>query len=147
MDTIAKTEYDRDFYAWTLHSADLLRHGKISEVDVENVAEEIESMGKSTKRELVNRLIILLAHLIKWKFQNEKRSGSWKGTIKQQRYEINGLLEDSPSLKHEINEKLDRAYVRAVKIASIETGISIDIFPKTCCFSTEQCLDDQFFPD
>jgi hypothetical protein len=90
---------------------------------------------------------VLLAHLIKWKFQNERRSNSWKGTIEEQRYEVIGLIEDSPSLKYEISEKLDHAYTRAIKIASTEMGVSTNIFPKTCCFSIEQCLDDKFFPD
>src|SRR5262249_9120310 len=109
--------------------------------------EEIESMGKSTRRELISRLAVLLAHLIKWKFQSERRSNSWKGTIEEQRYEVIGLIEDSPSLKHEINEKLDSAYKRAVNMASTEMGVSIDVFPKTCCFSLDQCLNNEFFPE
>src|SRR5579872_5517180 len=95
-------EYEKDFYAWAVHNARLLRAGKLSEIDVENIAEEIESMGKSEKRELISRLAILLSHLLKWKCQPERRSRSWKLTIKEQRFELIDLLAESPSLKHEI---------------------------------------------
>jgi hypothetical protein len=147
MSTITPSGYEKDFYAWTFHTADLLRHRKFEELDIENIAEEIESMGKSTKRELINRLAVLLAHLIKWKFEKERRCNSWKSTIVEQREETNGLIEDSPSLKYELNEKLDRAYVRAIKIASTEMGVSKDLFPKTCPFSLNESLNVDFFPE
>jgi hypothetical protein len=136
-------KYNIDFYAWALHNATLLKQGKFSEVDVEHVAEEIESLGKSDKRELINRCAILLAHLLKWQFQPDKRSNSWKYTLEEQCDEILELLEDSPSLKYELEEKWERAYKKAVRIAVADTGMSQNSFPETCPF----CLDDILNPD
>lgn len=141
-----KNEYEKDFYAWTIHNADLIRHGKFSEVDIEHVAEEIESMGRSDKRELVNRLAILMAHLLKWRFQSERKGVSWEITIRNQRIEIIDLLEDSPSLKHELNQKVGRAYEKAILFAMEETKLGERTFPKKCPFTLEQCLDFNFFP-
>jgi len=140
-------EYETDFYAWTIHSAKLLREGKLSEVDIENVAEEIESMGKSEKRELINRLAVLIAHLLKWKFQSVRRSNSWKYTIKEQRIQLSDLLEESPSLKNALEEKINHAYEHAVVIAIKETALEEEIFPDNCPFSLKQCLDQGFFPE
>lgn len=146
---MAKTiqnEYEKDFYAWTIHNAQLLREGKLSEIDIENVAEEIESMGKSEKRELINRLAVLLAHLLKWELQSERRSNSWKYTIKEQRLRLQDLLKDSPSLKSSLVENLDHAYEHAMVIAIGETDLSEKKFPKKCPFSLHQILDKEFFP-
>lgn len=147
METIAKTEYDRDFYAWTLHNAELLRHRKFSHLDIENMAEEIESMGKRDKRQLINRLSVLISHLLKWKFQKGKRGNSWESTIKEQRIKVIDLLEESPSLKYELESKISHAYEQSTLIATRETGLSLDTFPEKCPFNIEQCLDKNFFPD
>lgn len=143
----AQHEYEKDFYAWALHSAELMREGKLSEVDIKNVAEEIESMGKSERRELINRLAVLLAHLLKWQFQPDRRGNSWKYTIKTQRFEVTELLNDSPSLKYELSKQLEHAYEKALLIAVNETDLSQDIFPDSCPFSLEQSLDSNFFPE
>lgn len=139
-------EYEKDFYAWALHSAELIRQGKLAEVDLEHIAEEIESMGKSDKRELVSRFAVLLAHLLKWQFQPERRGNSWKYTIKTQRFEVTELLDDSPSLKYELDKQLEHAYEKALLLAVNETGLSQDTFPDSCPFSLEQSLDSNFFP-
>jgi hypothetical protein len=146
METNAKREYDIDFYSWALHSAELLRHGKFSEIDIENIAEEIESMGKSDKRELINRFAILLSHLLKWQYQPERRGNSWKHTIKNQRFEVEELLKDSPSLNHELEKQLGYAYEKALNIAIKETGLSENTFPKLCPFSLQQSLNNDFLP-
>jgi hypothetical protein len=140
-------EYERDFYSWTLHSAQLLREGKFSEIDIENVAEEIESMGRRDRRQLVNRLSVLIAHLLKWKHQPIRRSNSWKLTIKEQRNKVFELLEESPSLKHELESKLSAAYNNAVVTAAKQTSSDISGFPEFCPFTIEQCLNGQFFPE
>ena len=140
-------EYDKDFYAWTVHNAQLLRAGKLVEIDVLNIAEEIESMGKSEKRELTNRLAILLAHLLKWKFQSARRSNSWKYTIKEQRIQLDDLLEESPSLKKLLEKRMNHAYEHAVVIAVKETGLDEKKFPKICPFTFKQCLNQKFFPE
>jgi len=140
-------EYEKDFYAWTTHNAKLLRQGKFSEIDVEHIAEEIESMGKSEKRELISRLAVLLAHLLKWQFQPERQSNSWKYTIEEQRDEVLELFEESPSLKHEIEEKLERAYRKAILWAATEMGVNKSIFQEKCPFSLEKTLNKNFYPE
>jgi hypothetical protein len=147
MATKRKQDYDKDFYAWAIYNAQLLRAGKLSEVDIEHVAEEIESMGKSEKRELINRLAVLLSHLLKWKFQPDKRSNSWKYTIEEQRDEVLELLEDSPSLNHELDLQVSRAYKKAVLFAATETSFGKETFPKECPFSLKQSLNKEFFPE
>jgi hypothetical protein len=142
-----KDEYEKDFYAWTLHNAELMRAGKLSEIDVENVAEEIESMGRSDKRELINRLAVLIAHLLKWRYQPNRQSSSWKITIKRQRIDVTSLLTESPSLKHELDLKLTQAYTKAKLLALEDTGLDEKILPTKCPFTLDQCLNSDFFPE
>ena len=139
--------YEGDFYAWAMENADLLRQKKFEEIDVENIAEEIESMGKSNKRSLFSHMSILIAHLLKWKFQPVRRSKSWALTIKNQRYEIRDLLKESPSLRKEIELRFFDAYEKALIVAAEQTGIDEENFPKSCPFSLEQCLDGAFLPE
>ncbi|OGT37714.1 MAG: hypothetical protein A3F11_00820 [Gammaproteobacteria bacterium RIFCSPHIGHO2_12_FULL_37_14] len=140
-------EYEKDFYAWTLHNAELLRKGKLSEIDIAHLAEEIESMGKGERRELVNRLALLMAHLLKWKYQPIRRSKSWKLTIKEQRIQIGRLLEESPSLKNALGAKIKDAYEQATVIAERETALEENTFPKKCPFTLNECLNQKFFPE
>src|SRR5579863_9887806 len=91
--------YDDDFFAWTEEQARLLRAGKFSHLDIENIAEELESMGRSDKREIESRLVVLMAHLLKWQVQIGFRSQSWSATIREQRERIEDLLVESPSLR------------------------------------------------
>lgn len=139
-------EYNQDFYKWAMHSAELIRERKFSEIDIEHIAEELESMGRNNKRELINQLSILMAHLLKWKYQEIRRSKSWMLTIKNQRFEIEDLLEESPSLKQEITNKFDHAYQKATLLAAAETGIEESEFPKKSPFSLDECLDESFLP-
>ena len=132
--------YEQDFYQWTQEQAGLLKAGALSQLDVENLIEEVESMGKSQKKELLSRLTILLMHLLKWDYQPEFQSRSWKSTIVTQRKEIRNLLEDNPSLRRIIQEKADILYRDAVEIASAETGLSESSFPETCHYSIEQIM-------
>jgi Domain of unknown function DUF29 len=141
------SDYDKDFYAWALESAELLRQKKFDQIDIEHIAEEIESMGKSNKRSLINHLSVLITHLLKCKFQAERRGTSWENTIERQRIDIQELLEESPSLKHEIELKFSLAYKRARLDASSEMGIKKNVLPEKCPFSLSQCLDNEFFPD
>lgn len=139
--------YEKDFYAWARKNSELLRQGKMMEIDVENIAEELESMGRSEKRQLVNRLAVLLAHLLKWTFQPGFRSKSWKYTIKAQRRKVMALLRDSPSLKYDLEQKFKESYDDAVLIAAKEIGMEEEDFPKTCPFTYEQAMDNDFWPD
>jgi hypothetical protein len=147
MKTQPSGEYEKDFYAWTSHNAQLLRKGKFSQLDIKNVAEEIESMGKRDKRELISRLSILIAHLLKWQFQSVRRSKSCLLTIKNQRLDIIDLLKESPSLKHEIELQFSHAYKKAILYAAEQTGLEENVFPSECPFTSAQCLDTQFFPE
>lgn len=140
-------EYENDFYSWLMKNAFLLRQRKFTEIDAENIAEELEAMGRSEKRELVSRLSVLIAHLLKWRYQAVKRSRSWKNTISTQRIDINDLLEDSPSLRHDIAEKIDRAYKKARIMAEDETGIDKKNFPASCPFSPEEIMNEDFLPE
>jgi len=140
-------EYEQDFYSWLCHNISLLREGRLSEADVENIAEELDGMSKSQQRELISRLKILFAHLLKWQFQPDRRSNSWKGTIVEQRSQIRQLLKISPSLKNRIDEKIVDAYTDAVEYASLETGIPQSDFPQTCPYFFEQAVDKNFYPD
>jgi hypothetical protein len=132
--------YEQDFYLWIQTTAQQLKEGKFDEVDLTNLIEEIESMGRSEKRELKSRLIVLLMHLLKWQYQPEKRSESWRSTISEQRICIEGLLEDSPSLKPLISEVFDDCYQKARLKAADETGIKLNFFPKESPFTLEETL-------
>lgn len=139
--------YEDDFFAWTQDQARLLREGKLSSVDAENVAEEIESMGRSDRRELESRFVVLLTHLLKWQVQTEFQSRSWRSTINTQRDEIAALLADSPSLKPIVDQPRPILYTRARRNAADETGISEKGFPQTCPFTPAQILDEDFLPE
>ena len=139
--------YQKDYYGWLQENAQLIRERKFSEIDTENLIEELESMGKSEKRELSSRLTVLLMHLLKWRYQSVRRSMSWRNTIAVRRIDIRELLEDSPSLKNEITDKIAVAYEKAVLAAEVETGIEKHNFPAECPFSLEQILDEAFLPE
>ncbi len=132
--------YETDFYKWTNHQADLLKAGRLSEADIEHIAEEIESMGKSEKRELISRLKILLVHLLKWEYQPLRRSKSWQLTIKEQRMMIEDHLEDNPSLKAILDEVVLKAYRLARTKAAAETGLEEENFPEKCPYRSADIL-------
>lgn len=138
------TAYDQDFFAWAMDTAKLLRAGRFAEVDVAHVAEELESLGKSEKRELVSRLTVLLAHLLKWKYQPVKRTRSWRNTILTQRMDIQELLTDSPSLRSILEQSIAIAYKKAVLYAENETDMDTGTFPAVCPFTYEEILNKDF---
>ncbi|NEO37367.1 MAG: DUF29 domain-containing protein [Moorea sp. SIOASIH] len=139
--------YERDFYLWTEATAQQLREGEFTQVDVANLIEEVESMGKREKRELKSRLIVLLMHLLMWMYQPGKRSDSWLNTISEQRIALEELLEDSPSLKTFLPEVFDQCYQKARIKAAQETGIKLSTFPCECSFGQEEVLEAGFFPE
>ena len=139
--------YDQDFYAWANEQAALLRAGQMSAADIEHIAEEIESMGKTEKRELISRLKVLLMHLLKWQFQPVGRSVSWQLTIKEQRRETARHLADNPSLKGRLSETMADAYGDAIIAAARETSLPEDVFPNECPWSFEQIMDTGFWPE
>jgi len=140
------TLYDQDFYKWTQESARLLREGRFSDLDIENLVEEVESMGRSEKREFISRLAVLIAHLLKWGYQPGKRSRSWASTIVEQRSEVADVLEDNPSFKSTLDDMILRAYKKAVIKVESETGLDEKAFPEACPYSFEQIMDRKFLP-
>ena len=143
----APSLYDTDFYAWANRQAALLRAGRLGEADIENIAEEIESMGKSEKRELVTRLAVLLMHLLKWRYQPKGRGKSWRLTIRRQRLDLVDHLADNPSLKSQIKASMASAYQRACIDAAQETRLEPEDFPDVCPWSHEEIIDDTFWPE
>lgn len=139
--------YQQDFHAWLLNSAQLLREGRFSDLDIEHIAEELEGMARSDKRQLINRFAVLLAHLLKWQFQPGLRSKSWERTIREQRKRIQLLLDDSPSLRHEVKDKVRDAYDIAVLSAANETGLDEESFPVSCEYSLDEILSEGFYPE
>jgi hypothetical protein len=143
----AKLAYEADFYLWIDKNIELLKQRKFNELDIDILIDELESMAKRDKRELLSRMMILIAHLLKWEFQVEQRSGSWRASILEQRISIHQQLEDSPSLKNQIPESIIKAYPSALALAMKETGLPESTFPKSCPYSIEQLLDREFYPD
>jgi Domain of unknown function DUF29 len=139
--------YDSDFHAWANEQAALLRAGKFSSADIKNIAEEIAGMGRSEKRELVNRLSVLLLHLLKWRHQPGLRSASWRLTVEEQRYRLAAHLKDNPSLKSKLGEAIAEGYELAVIGCARETGFAKDAFPAAVPWSFEQMTHADFWPE
>lgn len=137
--------YQADFYAWTQQQAELLRNQKIEQIDWCNLAEEIEDMGRSEKRQLESRLEVLIMHLLKWQFQPNLRSRSWQLTIKEQRLRIEKLLAENPSLKSKLTETQEKVYPYSVISAEKETGLSS--FPEACPYDLAEILTPNFLPE
>lgn len=135
--------HDHDFYAWTQNQAQLLRGGQFDGLDIQQIAEELEDMGRSEKRALESRLEVLIMHLLKWQYQPNLRSRSWQLTIREQRLRVQNLLEDNPSLQPYLSQRLDKIYGLAVIAAERETGLNL--FPETCPYEIEQILSENFF--
>ena len=144
---LSPTTYDTDFYLWTQQQAALLRQGQLQAVDVANLAEEIESMGKSDRRTIESFLFVILTHLLKWRFQPTRRGKSWRLSISNGRREIARLLRDSPSLKPQLSELATEEYRGARQQAADETGLPLSTFPDQCPFTVEQLLDVEYWPD
>ena len=142
-----KIAYEADFYGWANEQAALLRDGRLNEADIENIAEEIESMGRSEKRELVSRLAVLLTHLLKWRSQPAGRGSSWRASVVVQRGRLSDHLDDNPSLKPQIPVAIERAYREAVVVAGDETKLGEDAFPATCAWSFDEIMNPNFWPD
>jgi hypothetical protein len=138
--------YEGDFYAWTSDQAARLREQKPKGIDWENVAEEIESVGRSEKHQLRSRMRVVLMHLLKWHFQPAKRKYGWRVTINYQRDMIHSILEDSPSLRRFPKEVLDDCYEAARLKAIEETDLAPEIFPSSCPYSLQDVLSQRFFP-
>lgn len=139
--------YEQDFYSWALRQAELLRARRFADLDVENVAEELESLGKEQAHKLESALRVLLLHLLKWKYQPQRRSRSWRGTIVRERINAERVLEENPGLKPHRERLFATAYRGARKEAAAETGLPLATFPEAAPFSLAQALDEEFWPE
>ena len=140
------TLYDRDFLLWTQQQAECLRKGNWAELDIENLVEELEALGRSEQRELGSYLQVLLMHLLKCQYQTERRTKSWDDTLSNCRDKIQDCLEDTPSLQRFLgdSEWIQKYYQRARRDAAKETKMQIETFPTECPFTIEQVLDPGF---
>lgn len=139
--------YETDFLRWIETTVEKLRDRDYSNVDWENLIEEIETMGRSERKSLKSNLVIVLLHLLKWQYQPERRSGSWKGSIAEHRLRIRDELKDSPSLKPYLEEVFAQCYADAIVRASAETGLPAEVFPPSCPYTSTEVLDAGFLPE
>ena len=144
---MTQTLYDTDFNLWIEQTITALKSGDIQTLDLENLIEEIEAMTRSDKREIFNRLKVLITHLLKCQYQPQKKTNSWIKTINEQRDQIELVLADSPSLRPYLTSKLGEIYKKAKRDAVTETKLTPETFPTDCPFTEEQILDSEYFPN
>jgi Domain of unknown function DUF29 len=145
----ATTSYDKDVILWSQEQARLLRAGRFAELDIEHLADEIEDVGKSEKRELASRVAVLLAHLLKWNRQPKMRTNSWRSTIKDQRRRVALAISETPSLKTVMRDPVwqEDVWLDARAQARKETGSTEDELPETCPWTMEQAAEEGFWPE
>ena len=139
--------YERDFYLWIEQQTELLREGRLIELDVANLLEEIEDMGRSEKRAVESNLVVLLTHLLKYHSQPDQRSSGWRGSIVEHRRRLRKLLRESPSLVPYAREIFTECYADSCEQAVAESGLSLEAFPGEPPFTLDQVLDPRFLPD
>ena len=152
MATELKPLHDSDFYGWTLDQAGKLRQasrsqlGTLSGLDLDSLADELEELGMSKLDELFSRYKVLVWHLLKWQYQPDKRSKSWRNTIVEQRRRIARVMRRNPSVRPKRLEELDDSYTLARNQAAEKTNLPLSTFPETCPFTLEQVEDPDFWP-
>lgn len=139
--------HDQDFYLWIQETVQALRSGNINQVDMEQVIEELEDMGNSQKDALESNLIRVLQHLLKWKYQKQKRTNSWKASITEHSLRLNKAFKKSPSLRRYFEEVFEECYSDARLITSRETGLALEVFSQDCPFDPNDVLDPQYLPE
>jgi hypothetical protein len=139
-------QHDKDLYGWAVHTAQLLKDRKMNEVDFDGIIEEMEALGRSEKHEFINRLSLIMAHLLKWQFQPNMRSHSWIYTIEEQRKQARIHQKDNPGLKSKLDEIITDSYDVAISKATRETGFNKKTFPTECPYTFDQIMDDQYYP-
>jgi hypothetical protein len=145
--TVTPSLYDRDYLLWINRTVADLRAGNFRDLDLANLIEEIEDMGRSQKQAWLSSLKIVLMHLLKYAFQPEKRSNSWRSTLREHRDRLQSAIEDSPSLRPYAIENLEICYTKALKLAADETGLPRSAFPPCNPFSLDEIFDSEYLPD
>src|SRR5215831_17767221 len=133
-------DYNRDFYSWLMEQAGHVRAGRWDALDRENLAEEIESLGREQFNKLESALRVLMMHMLKWDHQPSLRSRSWILSIEAQRLELDNVLSDNPGLRPRIAEATERGYRRARIEAAKETGLEKSEFPEQCPYSWDDII-------
>jgi hypothetical protein len=144
--TRSAVDYDQDFHAWSVEQAARLRQARPRSIDWENVAEEIESLGRRDRRKVASDLNKILEHLIKWQYQPQKRKAGWRSSIREHRDRVGRILADSPSLRRLPAEILADEYKKARRSALEDTGLPEDRIPERCPFPVEDVLDVGYWP-
>lgn len=145
--TLSSSLYNQDFHLWVESTIEILQQKRFDQLDIENLISEIESMENNDKKLVKSNLRILLMHLLKWQYQPEKRTNSWRTTIKEHRNRLEDDFADSPSLKNYFLEVFNECYQKARDLASSETGLSISVFPVECPFHPDLVLKSDFLPE
>jgi len=140
------TTYEQDVVKWSEEQAALLRQRDFSHLDIEHIAEEVEDVGKSEQRELMSHMVVLLAHLLKWEYQPERRGAIWEKTIKAQRIEIAFNIKETPSLKTRLESEAWQQVVWAKAVSAAVAETDLDIFPEESPWTMQQVLSNEFFP-
>ncbi|MCX6043527.1 MAG: DUF29 domain-containing protein [Chloroflexi bacterium] len=144
---MTQTLYKQDFYAWTKQQAALLQSEELEKLDLPNLVEEIEAMGRSEESQLDSRLTVLSAHLLKLTYQPEKSKGGWLGTIREQRLSLKKLLRRNPTLRARLADTIPEAYMDAREEAEYDTGLPLATFPLECPWTSEQILGSEWLPE
>ncbi len=139
--------YETDFYAWTQEQVKLLSEGHWHQVDLKNIIEEIESLGKQERQQLRHCLGVLLGHLLKWQLQRTHRSKSWLATIREQRRRLTILLEENPSVRPYLSEANAISYALGTDLVVQETPLDYNDLPEVCPYTLEQVISDEFLPE
>ena len=144
---MTSTLYEQDYYLWLKKTASLLRDGRLSELDIANLLEEIEDMGRSQKQAVKSNLRVVLWHLLKYKYQPSRQSNSWRATIREHRNRLDEDLVDSPSLKRYFTSVFAQCYQKARALAADETGLPSETFPSESPFTPEETLNPDYLPE
>lgn len=140
-------KYRDDFSLWIAQTAQLLRERRWHEIDVPNLIEEVEDLGKRERRGIASQLIRLLLHLLKWQYQPQRRSDSWLDSITDARTQIELAIEDSPSLRRYPTEQLAGSYQRARRQAAKQTSMELSTFPEGCPYPIDLVLAEDWLPE
>jgi uncharacterized protein DUF29 len=138
--------YHTDFYRWTTQQAELLRAGRLDAADIAHIAEELDALGRSEKRELVSRLTVLLTHLLKWQHQPNRRSKSWQLSIENAREAIADHLADNPSVTVQLDAAITTSYRKARREAAVETGLELGLCPAACPWEYREIMAADLWP-